>query len=92
VERSVYRGDEEVRRAFAAIWETWEAFQLEETEIRDLGDSLLWLGQVHARGRASHVELDHEFATHLPVRDGKATRGDAFLTWHERLDAAGLRE
>jgi ketosteroid isomerase-like protein len=92
VERSVYRGDEEVRHAFAAIWETWEVFRFEETEIRDLGDSLLWLGHVHATGRASRIDLDHDFAIYLLVRNGKAIRGDAFLTWQEGLDAAGLRE
>jgi ketosteroid isomerase-like protein len=57
VERSVYRGHEEVREAFAAIWETWEEFRFEESEIRDLGDDVLWLW------RAS----DEHLAGDLPV-------------------------
>ena len=92
VERSVYRGQEEVRQAFAVIWETWEEFRCEESEIRDLGDTLLWLGRVHARGRASHVELEHDFAIHLIARDGKVSRSEAFLSWQEGLEAAGLQE
>jgi hypothetical protein len=41
VERNVYRGEEAVRQAFAEIWEIWEVFRLEESEIRDLGDSIV---------------------------------------------------
>ena len=92
VERSVYRGKEEVRQAFAAIWETWEEFRFEESEIRDLGDTVLWLGRVYASGRASHVELEHDFAIHVMGRDGRFSRAEAFLTWQEGLEAAGLSE
>jgi hypothetical protein len=34
-------GEEAVRQAFAEIWEIWEVFRLEESEIRDLGDSIV---------------------------------------------------
>src|SRR6266513_2356179 len=33
VERTVYRGHDEVASGFAAIWETWDLFQLEEAQI-----------------------------------------------------------
>ena len=36
VERAVYRGRDEVSDGFAATWETWELFHLEESEVRDL--------------------------------------------------------
>jgi ketosteroid isomerase-like protein len=55
-------------------------FQFEEAEVRDLGDSVLWLGRVHMRGTASQVELDQEFANHIEVRDGKIVRAQAFLS------------
>jgi ketosteroid isomerase-like protein len=92
VERSVYRGHEEIRQAFNAIWETWEEFRFEASEIRDLGDSVVWLGRVHARGMASQVELDQDFATHTVVGEGKFIRVEGFLGWDEALEAAGLRE
>jgi ketosteroid isomerase-like protein len=92
VERSIYRGHEEIRQAFEAIWGTWEEFRFEASEIRDLGDSVVWLGRVHARGIASQIELDHEFATHTLVREGKVIRVEGFLSWDEALEAAGLRE
>jgi ketosteroid isomerase-like protein len=92
VERAVYRGRDEVSSGFAATWESWELFHMVESEVRDLGDSILWLGRAQMRGGASHVELDQEFAVQLLVRDGKIVRVQGFLTWLEALDAAGLRE
>ena len=78
VERTVYRGHEEVATGFAAVWETWEEFRFQESEVRDLGDSVLWLGRVKMKGGASHVELDQEFAIHAVLRDGKVTAGARF--------------
>jgi ketosteroid isomerase-like protein len=92
VERAVYRGREEVSDGFAAIWETWEVFKLEEHEARDLGDSILWLGRAQLKGSASHVELDQEFAIGFLLDGGKIVRIDGFRTWQEALEAAGLEE
>jgi ketosteroid isomerase-like protein len=92
VERPIYRGRDEVSSGFSATWETWELFQVEERELRDLGDSILWLGRAQMRGGASHVELDQEFAVHFVVRESKIIRFRGFLTWQEALEAAGLRE
>ena len=90
VERAVYRGYEQVASGFASVWETWDRFQFEENEIRDLGDSVLWLGHVKMRGSASQVELDQEFAVHGLVRDGKFIRVLTFLSCQEALKAVGL--
>jgi ketosteroid isomerase-like protein len=92
VERAVYRGRAEIRQGLMAVWETWEVFRFEEHEIRDLGDSVLWLGTVHAKGTSSALELDQEFANHISVGNGKVTRAFAFLSWQDGLASAGLRE
>jgi ketosteroid isomerase-like protein len=92
VERTAYRGFEEVATGFATVWGTWEEFRLQESEVRDLGDSVLWLGRVKMKGAASHVELDQEFATHVELRNGKVTAVRSFLGWEEALDALGLSE
>src|SRR5881392_1209154 len=92
VESAVYRGRDEVARAYAAVWETWDRFQFEGSQVRDLGDSVLWLGRVKMRGSASHVELDQEFAAHWVLHDGKLIRIQAFLSWQEALKAVGLEE
>jgi ketosteroid isomerase-like protein len=90
VERSVYRGVDEVARGFNAIWETWDVFQFEEREIRDLGDSVLWLGSVHMRGSTSQLALDQEFANHLVFAGDKVVRVQGFLSWQEAFAAVGL--
>ena len=92
VERSVYRGYDEVRTGIEAAWETWDVFEFEESEMRDLGDSVLWLGRVKMRGRTSGVELDQEFAIHSVLRDGKFILMHTFLSWQEALEAVHLRE
>jgi ketosteroid isomerase-like protein len=93
VERPLYRGPDEVADGFTTGWETWELFQLEESEVRDLGDSLLWLGRARLRGGdASHIELDQEFAVHFLVRRGKIIRFRGFREWQDALEAAQLQE
>jgi ketosteroid isomerase-like protein len=90
VERTIYRGYAEVASGFESVWQTWEQFQFEESEIQDLGESVLWLGRVKMRGAASHVELDQEFAVRFVLRAGKVVSVQAFLTWQEALETAGL--
>jgi ketosteroid isomerase-like protein len=87
VDRTVYRGYEEVAAGFAAVWETWEEFRFQESEVRDLGDSVLWLGRVKMKGGASHVELDQEFAIHAVLRNGRVTSVRTFLAWKEAVEA-----
>jgi ketosteroid isomerase-like protein len=90
VEGAVYRGRDEVASGIAAVWETWDVFDFREGDLRDLGDSVLWLGRVKMRGSASGVELDQEFAIHGVAHDGKLTRVHTFLTWWAALEAVGL--
>jgi ketosteroid isomerase-like protein len=92
VEGAVYRGHDEVARAVTAVWETWDVFDLQEGEMRDLGDSTLWLGRVKMRGSTSGIELNQEFAIHSVLKDGKVTRVQTFLSWVEALEATGLTE
>jgi ketosteroid isomerase-like protein len=90
VERTVYRGYDEVRDGIEAVFETWEVFEFQEGEVRDLGEATLWLGRVRMRGSASGVELDQEFAIHGVARDGRLALIRTFLSWSEALKAVGL--
>ena len=92
VERTIYRGHDEVASGFAAVWQTWDVFHFEEAQVRDLGDSVLWLGRVKMRGSASQNDLDQEFAVHIRLQDGLVVTVRAFLAWREALEAAGLSE
>ncbi len=92
VERAFYRGRDEVSDGFAATWETWEVFHVEEREVRELDDSVVWLGVARMRGEASHVEFDQAFAIHFLLRGRMVIRFRGFLSWQEALEAAGLEE
>ena len=92
IERPVYRGHDEVASGLASLWQTWDVLSFEEGEVRDVDDSVVWLGRAKLRGRASQVELDQEFALHFLVHDGRFIRVHAFLTWTDALKAVGLRE
>jgi len=92
VERPVYRGHAEAASGFESVWQTWEEFRFEESEVRNLGGSVLWLGRVKMRGTASHVRLDQEFALHFVLHDGKFATVRAFLAWQEALANVGLEE
>jgi ketosteroid isomerase-like protein len=87
LEQPVYRGHEEVARGFNAIWDTWDVFEFDEQEIRDLGDSILWLGVVHMRGGASQVTVDQEWANLLVFEDDKVVRVQGFRSWAEAEEA-----
>jgi ketosteroid isomerase-like protein len=92
VEAAVYRGHDEVTKGFESVWRTWDEFQFVESEVRDLGEEVLWLGRVKMRGRASHLELDQEFAVRCVLRDGTFVTVQAFLAWRDALEAVGLEE
>ena len=89
VEQPVYHGVDEVARGFNEIWDTWDLWEFREHEIRDLGDSVLWLGRVHMRGAASQVELVHEAANLLDFAGDKVVRVRGFRSWQEAVEAAG---
>ena len=92
VEGTVYRGYDEVVSGLESVWQSWDFVFFEESEIRDLDDTVLWLGRLKLRGAASHVELDQEFAVHFVLREGKLVSVHAFLGWRPGLEDAGLPE
>ncbi len=92
VESSVYRGREEIARGFESTWHGWEEFHLTESEIRDLGQSVLWLGRATLRGAASHVRLDQEWAVLMAFTDRTVTSLRAFPEWRGALAAVGREE
>jgi len=63
---------------------------LELPEIRDLGDRLVAIGSLHARGKASGAETESPFGCVVEWKKGKATRLVSFLSQAEALEAAGL--
>jgi ketosteroid isomerase-like protein len=91
-EGAVYRGHDGFRRWHAETEVAFEELTTELTEFRDLGDRVVGLGHVHARGRESGVELDSATGWVFTLRDGKIVKAEGFLSIGETLDVAGLSE
>jgi ketosteroid isomerase-like protein len=91
-EAKVYRGYEGVRQWVRDIDEALANIRLELPEIHDLGDRLVAIGRLSARGQASGAETESPFGCVLEWKNGKATRVVSFLDRKEAIEAAGLRE
>jgi ketosteroid isomerase-like protein len=91
-EAKVYRGYEGVRQWVRDIDEALANIRLELPEIHDLGDRLVAIGRLSARGQASGAETESPFGCVVEWKNGKATRVVSFLDRKEALEAAGLRE
>ena len=86
-----YRGHEGFRQWLSDIDDQFAEWELRVAEWRTLDDGrLLGLGEIHARGRESGVELDQELAWLFELRDGTVIRYDAFYDQAAGREAAGL--
>ena len=89
-EGGAYRGHEGIKQWFENVHAAFEEIQAEADDVRDLGDRLLALGRVHARGVGSGVEIDTEMAWVAEFRDGRLARWRSYTSHAHALDAAGL--
>ena len=85
-----YAGASGIEAFFRDVAQTWESFCFEATDLRDLGDRVLVLGDVRARGRGSGVEVDDRWGWIIECRDGRAISLRGFMDHGEALEAAGL--
>jgi ketosteroid isomerase-like protein len=87
-----YAGASGIREFFRDVAQSWESFRFEATDLRDLGDWVLVLGDVRARGRVSGVEVNDRWGWIVALREGRAASLRGFLDQREALEAVGLRE
>jgi ketosteroid isomerase-like protein len=90
VEGDVYRGRGGIETFLREVDETWEEFLPMPEEYRDLGDRVLGLGRLKARGRGSGVPIDSPWAGIYDFRGGEISRIRTYLDHGEALRAAGL--
>jgi ketosteroid isomerase-like protein len=86
-----YHGHEGLRRWWANVDAAFEEFEATVDEVRDLDDTALALGRLHARFR-SGVTLDTEIGWVFRFRDGLGVWGRAYQSHTDAIEAAGLRE
>ena len=74
------------------FWEVFSESQFDLSEIRDLGDRVLAIGTMRARGAESGVAVESPWAYLVGMRNGKALSVRAYADPAEALEAAGMSE
>jgi ketosteroid isomerase-like protein len=77
-------------RASSASTRQWADNWAEPQELIDLGDRLVLLGEIYARGTASGIEVGRRYAMLWHISAGKITREQVFNDPAEALEAVGL--
>ena len=91
-EQTVFRGHQGVRESIQEEDEALAIDQVEISEIRDRGDSVLAIGRARVRGKESGVPIESPFGALVDHRNGKTIRLRTYLDLDEALEAAGLSE
>ena len=86
----VYRGHEGLLRFYRQWADAWVDNWAEPQELIDLGDRLVLLGEIKARGGESGIEVGRRYAMLWHIRHGKLAREQVFNDPAEALDAVGL--
>jgi ketosteroid isomerase-like protein len=89
---SVFRGHAGITTAWRAVRVAWTVYRLDVDEARSVGDELLVLGNVFARGASSGIELESPWGAVVGVRDGRLISAWDWLSRDEALEAVGLAE
>jgi ketosteroid isomerase-like protein len=87
-----YAGADGIRQFYRDVSRSWERFRFEATEVRDLGDRVLVLGDVRGRGRVSGAEVNDRWGWIVDVEQGRAITLRGFLDQREAVEAAGRAE
>ena len=91
--KATYRGLDGARKALDDYrGGAWERLTMRIQEIRDLGESVLVLGQADLTARTTGLEFTEEVGSLMTFRGGKVITSQDFLSHAEALEAAGLRE
>jgi ketosteroid isomerase-like protein len=83
------------RRGARQAWETFKGdagTRVRFDDVRDLGESVLALGEIEITGRRTGLHFAREVAEMVTYRNGKTVCVRDFNSHAEALQAAGLRE
>jgi ketosteroid isomerase-like protein len=88
----VFSGHAGIREAWHNVRTAWSVYQVEPLDVRMVGDALLVLGRIYARGETSGIEIDSAWSAVLHYRDGKIVSAWDWLDHESALAAVGLSE
>jgi ketosteroid isomerase-like protein len=89
-ETTVYRGAEGIHQMFRDLFEVLDEIHFSYDDVRDLGDRVVAIGHIRARGKASGAETRSPYVNVAELRDGKGIRLRGYLDVDEALRDAGL--
>jgi ketosteroid isomerase-like protein len=92
MEGNTYVGHEGARRWLAEVAEAWETLDVIDPSFQSVGDRVLVLARVRARGPESGAEIETELAQLWEIEGGKARRATGFMSHAEALEAVGLSQ
>jgi ketosteroid isomerase-like protein len=88
----------EVFRGPAGARQAWQSFKgdmqlrVRFDDVRDLGESVLALGEIIGTGRTTGLNVGSEIAQLATFRDGKVVMFRDFASHADALEAVGLRK
>ena len=88
----VYTGVDEARQLWADLAAVWEDYRATTEEIVDLGNHVLMVRHITARGAIGGVPVDQRMFILVRFEDQMVVRVKSFATRQEALEGAGLRE
>jgi len=91
-ESTAFRGHDEYREFLRDLYEAFAEFQIEISEIRDLGERVVAIGHLRGRGKESGAKVESPIGYVAEFTNGKAIRIDDYFDPEEALEAAELRE
>lgn len=80
-------GRDAVRAWLESFEETWESFQVATERIESIGDRILVIARLTARGRSSEVEVQQRVGHVLTMRNGQTIRWTSFADADEAAEA-----
>ena len=89
-EAAALHGHDECREFVRNLDEAFAEFQVEISEIRDLGERLVTIGHLRGRGKVSGAEVDSPVGYVVEFRNGKALHYRDYFDPKDALAAAGV--
>ena len=87
----IYRGVAGLRRMWTTFREPWESLQVRVDQEREVGDEVVVLGTLEGHARDG-MSVEREVAWIFRFVDDLCVQVEAYATWKEALEAAGLSE
>jgi ketosteroid isomerase-like protein len=87
-----YKGHDGIRRLAAAWGENFDEYRVDPDRLIDAGDRVVALANQRGRIKGSAVPIAQEVGVIWTVRDAMIVHVEAYFSWSEVLEAAGLSE